>query len=251
MKSVILSVLACLLAVTTALPQLGRIVGGTPVLRGQAPYQVSLRTRMNQHFCGGALLSQNWILTSGHCVAGRQSNDIMAVGGSVSLREGTGHNVTNVIVHPEFDAETLLNDIALVQTQTNFPFNMIVQPVQIGGQYVTEDVEALLTGWGQTSYPGNLSEMLQGINMVTISNEKCMEAHNSSEGAPEIQETNICAVSAKQTGACMGDSGSALVSNRQVVGLVSWGVPCAQNLPDVFTRVSMYRDWIVASIARN
>ena len=49
----------------------------------------------------------------------------------------------------------------------------------------------------------------------------------------------------------MGDSGSALVANRQIVGLMSWGVPCAKNLPDVFTRVSMYRDWIVETVVSN
>lgn len=246
----VLLVVSCLLAVTCAMPQ-PRIVGGSTVTRGQVPYQVSLRTKMNQHFCGGALLARNWIITSGHCVASRQASEIIAVAGSVSLREGNGHVVTKVIVHPKFEAEGLLNDIALVQTETNFIFNMIVQPANIGGEYIESDVEALLTGWGQTTYPGDLSEDLQGITMTTISNDDCVAAYASSEGSPDILETNVCAVSAQDTGACMGDSGSALVVNRQIIGLVSWGLPCAQNRPDVFTRVSLYRDWVVETVTQN
>lgn len=253
MKSTI-AVLACLLAVASALPKHNaRIVGGSPIARGQAPYQVSLRTQMNQHFCGGAILTQNWILTSGHCVNGRQPADIIAVAGSVSLREGTGHQVSQIFLHPEFQFEGLKNDIAVVQIESRFVFNMIVQPASLGGEYINKDLNAMLTGWGQTSFPGSLSDELMGINMVTISNEECIAAHSSSseEGAPEILETNICAVSGQETGACMGDSGSALVANRQIVGLMSWGVPCAKNLPDVFTRVSMYRDWIVETVVSN
>lgn len=251
MKSATIVVLSCLLAVAVAMPQQARIVGGSTITRGQVPYQVSLRTKNNQHFCGGAILNQNWILTSGHCVSGRQAGDFVAVAGSTSLRDGNGHEVSHVFVHPEFSADGLLNDIAVVQTETSFIFNMVVQPANIGGVYVEADMEAMLTGWGQTSYPGTLSDDLQGINMVTISNEKCSSNHNSSEGSPDILETNLCAVSVNGTGACMGDSGSALVANRQIIGLVSWGVPCAQNLPDVFTRVSMYRDWVIETVVSN
>lgn len=246
MKSV--AILSCLLAVAFSMPQQSRIIGGSPVVRGQVPYQVSLRTKMNQHFCGGAILSQNWILTSGHCVSGRQAGEIIAVAGSTSLREGNGIVVSHIFVHPEFSADGLLNDIAVVQTESNFAFNMIVQPANIGGDYAEADIAATLSGWGQTSYPGSLSDDLQGLTMTTISNEACMAHFDSSEETPEIRETNICAVSANDTGACMGDSGSALVVNRRIIGLVSWGVPCAQNLPDVFTRVSMYRDWVVETI---
>lgn len=251
MRSTI-AILSCLVAVALAMPQQSRIVGGSTVTRGQVPYQVSLRTKMNQHFCGGAILAQSWVITSGHCVSGRQAGDFSAFAGITSLREGNGHVVAHIFVHPEFKADGLANDIAVLQTATRFVFNMIVQPANIIDEYAEADLRASLTGWGQTSYPGSLSDALQGISMTTISNEKCSAAHESSEGSPDILETNICAVSENDTGACMGDSGSPLVSaNRQIIGLVSWGVPCAKNLPDVFTRVSSYRDWVIETVNSN
>lgn len=252
MKTTI-TIFACLVAATAALPQLGhRIVGGNTVSRGQVPYQVSLRTNMDQHFCGGAILSQQWILTSGHCVSGRKAAEFVAVAGSTNLREGTGHPVEEVFLHPEFNADGLLNDIAVVKLSRPFVFNMIVQPAFLGADFIDAKLGASLTGWGQTSYPGDLSDDLQGIWMETISNEKCIESHKESDGAPEILESNICAVSSYDTGACMGDSGSPLVTeDRHIIGLVSWGVPCAKNLPDVFTRVSVFRDWVVETVVSN
>lgn len=251
MKATVIVLLSCV-ALTLALPHNSRIVGGTLVARGQAPYQVSLRTHMDQHFCGGAILSQQWVLTSGHCVAGRQEGEFVAVAGSVSLRDGTGNVVKKVFVHPEFVADGLQNDIALLQVASNFVFNMIVQPAKIGTDFIESELDVVLTGWGQTTYPGNLSEDLQGLLLTTITNEECETAHEHSGGSPAIKQTNICAVSAEDTGACMGDSGSPLVSaDREIIGLVSWGVPCAKNLPDVFTRVSMFRDWVIEVVTNN
>lgn len=41
-----------------------------------------------------------------------------------------------------------------------------------------------------------------------------------------------------------GDSGSPLVIGNELVGIVSWGIPCAVGFPDVHTRLAPYVDWI-------
>ena len=44
-----------------------RIVGGEPSLDGQWPWQVSLVDKAGHHFCGGTLVSSEFVVTAAHC----------------------------------------------------------------------------------------------------------------------------------------------------------------------------------------
>lgn len=46
-----------------------------------------------------------------------------------------------------------------------------------------------------------------------------------------------------------GDSGGPLAENGKVVGIVSWGMPCARGYPDVYTRVFSFKNWIEEKIS--
>lgn len=48
----------------------GFIIGGVPAKDGQVPWQVSLQRSSGFHFCGGSIISDEWILTATHCVIG-------------------------------------------------------------------------------------------------------------------------------------------------------------------------------------
>ena len=76
-------VLLCLVSTAIALPlsglksiQLknvsqnnnGYIVGGRPANDGEVPHQVSLQR--SSHFCGGSIISDQFIVTAAHCVDG-------------------------------------------------------------------------------------------------------------------------------------------------------------------------------------
>ena len=46
-----------------------RIINGTPAVPCQFPWMVAVITD-NQYFCGGSLISKQWVLTAAHCVQG-------------------------------------------------------------------------------------------------------------------------------------------------------------------------------------
>ena len=65
----------------------------------------------------------------------------------------------------------------------------------------------------------------------------------------QLHQSEICAGGEIGKDACTGDGGSPLVCQAQsgrwtVVGLVSWGIGCASELPGVYVRVSHFQNWI-------
>ena len=50
-----------------------RIVGGMEADKWEFPWLVSLQLKengVNEHYCGGSIISDNYILTAAHCVYG-------------------------------------------------------------------------------------------------------------------------------------------------------------------------------------
>lgn len=81
-----------------------RIGGGnTAPPPGAFPFQISLRDNGNVHFCGGALISERWVLTAASCVYGKAANQILIVAGADSIRDGTIYTCQNITRHEQFN----------------------------------------------------------------------------------------------------------------------------------------------------
>lgn len=237
-----------------------KIVGGRPAHVGEFPWQVSLQTsKFNgqmAHYCGGAILNENWVVTASHCVSDFRAKDIQVLSGAFDLRKvsyaggQTKTGVKKIVMHEDYDAKrNLRNDIALLKvtipfdlsTRTMSPINGICLPdrgVEFPGH-------ATVSGWGKVSESGGLSNQLRAVNVSLMDDAACKSFYGQ-----RIVDKMVCA-GYVQGGrdACQGDSGGPLVKKvkgrHYLVGVVSWGVGCARaDNPGVYTQVSKYIDWI-------
>lgn len=112
----------------------GRIVGGRPARANQFPYQALIRHRNGDVFCGGAIIGNRFILTSANCFQRyRHPSDIRAVvGAHRRADDGFAHVVVRIARHPQFDPNTIANDIAMLLTQIPIRINHInVAPIEL------------------------------------------------------------------------------------------------------------------------
>merc|ERR1711982_217301 len=233
----------------------GRIVGGHEAEEHEWPWQVALFID-DAWFCGGSLISENYVLTAAHCVDGASYFDIMA--GAHNVRESSEpHRVEitsyNGWTHPNWDPNTLSNDIALIELPSPITFDDYIKPscMPMAGDTADEDELVTCTGWGKPSdNAGGISPVLRMVeDRPIISNSDC----NAIYGI--VGSGVVCIDTTGGKGTCNGDSGGPLNMKSEVtkagqkwkqVGIVSFGASagCEVGYPAGFSRVEYYLDWI-------
>lgn len=128
----------------------GRVVGGETAEPSQFPFMVSMRTFENEHFCGGSIIASYWVLTVAHCTNGRTAATTLAVVGAHHIEsDGIPHIAARLILHEDFDDYYLVNDISLVQTQSEIIFTDAVSPININAATIGAGIRARFSGWGK------------------------------------------------------------------------------------------------------
>lgn len=240
-----------------------RIVGGEPVEDDtRYPWMVSLNYDSRYpdlyagHGCGGTLIAPQWVLTAAHCVTSFYT-PFHAVLGTTSLTAPPGWyeriGIRRVLRHKKYDNSTFNNDIALLQLAE--PSSM----TPISGLMHTDDYipfETMFTaiGWGTTEFRGNAPEQLQEVSVPYVDNHTCQQSLEQEDMA--VTDNMLCAgVWQGGQDSCQGDSGGPLIRHKLgrnvLAGVVSFGYECAVRAkPGVYTRVSMYTDWIETTAER-
>ncbi|MEM7605619.1 MAG: trypsin-like serine protease, partial [Myxococcota bacterium] len=77
------------------------IVGGVDAVIESAPYQVSLR-RFGGHFCGGAILSPEWVVTAAHCVENGIRGVTIVAGTSFRRQPGVERSIVGGAIAPGY-----------------------------------------------------------------------------------------------------------------------------------------------------
>ncbi|XP_030043985.1 serine protease 55 [Microcaecilia unicolor] len=234
-----------------------RIIGGTDAVPGEWPWIVSLQF-MNNHFCGGSILSAWWILSAGHCFDSLKfyyKRFKVEVGVTVLHKAKDVKEVKRLIIHSMYNKSTFDNDIALLLLSSSIFLDSFITPICLPPPVTFNNRDwktCYVIGWGST-VAGELrtSFVLQKLQVELIDWNLCRK------WLWTLTENMLCAgYEEGGRGSCKGDSGGSLVckgwnSNIWVeVGIVSWGKGCAEReRPAVYTLVSKYLDWIQTETA--
>ncbi|WP_309399832.1 serine protease [Cerasicoccus maritimus] len=233
-----------------------KIIGGGDAKDGEYPWMVGVMDRTEPdnyyaQFCGGVLIHPYYILTAAHCAEGETTSSMNVLVGTDDLDSGGRRvNISQIIIHPQYDNVELDYDIALLRLAT--PVTDI-EPIDICDQedWQLEGTLARIVGWGQftldETYPSFLQEGDVTIRNFGQANEDWFNT---------LTDRMMPAVGSGGTpDSCSGDSGGPLLVRRPtdnawvIAGITSFGHECAvESPPAIYTRVFRLRDYIYGYI---
>ncbi|KAJ1142508.1 hypothetical protein NDU88_008822 [Pleurodeles waltl] len=233
--------LLCLLIIVEGDNVEDRIIGGYVVAKNSVTYMASVQSPSG-HFCGGALVSQQWVLTAAHCFYPINQLTIVLGLYNLSLPGPTVQtfSVVDVALHPQYNQTSLNYDAMLLKLKVKAALTVAVKPVTLPSQGGTFSVSLCTAyGWGVTKTNGfALSDLLQGVDIPVVNQTQCNSKYRGA-----ITANMICAgVEGKDT--CKGDSGGPFICSGRLQGITSWGYSCATQFPGVYTKVANIRTWI-------
>uniref|UniRef100_A0A2K5Z6F2 trypsin n=1 Tax=Mandrillus leucophaeus TaxID=9568 RepID=A0A2K5Z6F2_MANLE len=223
-----------------------KITGDYTCEKNSVPYQVSLHS--GSHFCGGSLISKQWVVAINSKFSGRgcEYQGVRLGEHNIEVLEGTEQfiNAAKIIHHPKYNRNTLNNDILLMKLSSPAIINAHVSTISLPTGPPTAGTKCLISGWGNTLSSGaDYPDELQCLDTPVLTQAECEASYPG-----EITSNIFCVAifllhlsiqlvpSSPQ-----GDSGGPVVSNGQLQGIVSWGNGCAQkNKPGVYTKVYNY-----------
>ncbi|XP_026325726.1 serine protease snake-like [Hyposmocoma kahamanoa] len=214
-----------------------------------------------QWVCGGSVISENFILTAGHCTIDNQSRNVthvlLGVLKRTEMHKAKIYRVKKIIKHPEYKPPVKYNDIALLELEVPLTLSKDVVPacLHIGDQ--VKDDRAIATGWGATAYRNRTSnaEVLQKVTLTKFGTEECLLKFRRHRHLPIgfNPNTQICYGDYTQSkDACQGDSGGPLqIKSKRldcmyiIVGVTSIGGVCGTvGQPGIYTKVAPFTPWI-------
>ncbi|KAF2894687.1 hypothetical protein ILUMI_11488, partial [Ignelater luminosus] len=112
--------------------------------------------------------------------------------------------------------------------------------------YVAGSIAEVM-GWGVVKFGfAETSNQLRYADVKIFNDSRCKSIYKSLYGHHRYIGPRMVCAGWKRGGkdACQGDSGGPLIHKGLQIGIVSWGDDCGTYVPGVYTRISLFAEWI-------
>ncbi|KAJ3643061.1 hypothetical protein Zmor_025798 [Zophobas morio] len=155
-----------------------KIIGGQEAVPHSIPYQTFLEVYSSSEgwYCGASLISQNYVLTAGHC--GDEAVEALVTLGAHTPLQSESTQVqltsTDITVNPAYDADEITNDIAVIKLPEAVTLTDAIQPATLPSRADANNNYAgatgRISGWGLTDGFGDeLSDVLNYVDVEVMS----------------------------------------------------------------------------------
>lgn len=137
------------------------IFGGKLATPDQFTFLVSVRYFKNGlfiHNCGGAILSNRYVLTAAHCYKSKIKFKKYRISVGAVKREDQGdlYSIKRFIVHPLYDSATKMNDIALIEMENTLEIGAKISAIEMNRNPIEGNEMAVVAGWGKSEVAKHL-----------------------------------------------------------------------------------------------
>jgi len=190
----------------------GRIIGGKIAEDGAWPWQVALmlggqEVNAANQFCGGSLITDQWVLTAAHCVHFQDDqgwfdlhpSQVSILVGTNRLMPGEGDlvPVAGIYRYPDYNPDGFDSDIALIKLarRPNAEFRTIQIPTEDFGEALDQSgVPTYIMGWGLINGAQN-PDVMYDAEIQMLNRDQCngalMEARAQVAVQPFIQALSV------------------------------------------------------------
>ncbi|KAK5970346.1 Transmembrane protease serine 11F [Trichostrongylus colubriformis] len=243
-----------------------RVIGGSVASIGDYPWQAAVvfyGASGEGMICGATVVDEYWVLTAAHCIMKKPEKGFILTGLRSLHDPQHTHHVDKAVIHPGFDENTIIDDIALVKSESSL-LKAGVSSVCLtrNDSHLLSSDTALITGFGLHIVRQSAFDLTMGVSDVILTTilpiipqQECRKEWSFlTANVVLISDRQVCAGS-KLHGSAPGDSGGPLLVKDRLgrmvqVGITSFGAGGFQGLldqgtyPGVYTRVSPYINWM-------
>ncbi|KAH9510082.1 Transmembrane protease serine 13 [Bulinus truncatus] len=235
------------------------IVDGSKAPDDSWPWHVRVLHKVLKYdICGGVLIDGSWVLTAAHCVDKDEEFAIFMGTKTKLLIKSPIVRASQVrIIHDDYNSVTRENDIALIRLSRSVGYTHQVRAacLPIYRQDFVNNDFCYITGFGDTR--NGFETELQQLKVYVVPDKECFYMRKAVT-KKDINSRQICAGRVRQKGGiCATDGGSPLsckIGNKYyVAGVASAGIEKCDSkfLPDRFTKITRYMDWIFDTMNRH